>query len=86
MSRRWIASAAAAACLLAAPAVLRADPVEQHHYRIAARVRPLVVFWITRDGVGDARVTRTRGDGEARYTLLIGSDPDRAPFHINRWG
>ena len=59
---------------------------ERHHYTIAARVRPLLVFWISRSGVGDAVVTRRRAPGEASYSLLIGSDPDRAPLHINRWG
>src|SRR5205823_6479642 len=59
---------------------------ERHHYTISARVRPLVVFWISRSGIGDAVVTRRRAPGEARYSLLIGSDPDRAPLHINRWG
>src|SRR6059036_364884 len=59
---------------------------ERHHYTIAARVRPLVVFWISRTGVGDAVVTRRRAPGEAHYSLLIGSDPNRAPLHINRWG
>jgi hypothetical protein len=44
------------------------------------------VFWITRSGVGDAIITRRRTPDESRYTLLIGSDPDRAPLHINRWG
>jgi hypothetical protein len=60
--------------------------VERHHYSIAARVRPLLVFWITRSDVGDAVVTRQIAPGEATYTLLIGSDPDRAPRRINRWG
>ena len=60
--------------------------VERHHYTIGARVRPLVVFWISRSGVGDAVVTRRRAPGEASYSLLIGSDPDRTPMHINRWG
>jgi hypothetical protein len=60
--------------------------VERHHYTIAARVRPLVVFWISRSGVGDAVVTRRRTPGEARFSLLIGSDPNRTPLHINRWG
>jgi hypothetical protein len=59
---------------------------ERHHYSIAARIRPLVVFWIGRSGVGDAIVTRQLAPGEATYALLIGSDPDRAPRHINRWG
>jgi len=69
-----------------APSSSAHSGVERHHYTIAARVRPLVVFWINREGVGDAVVTRRRAPGEARYSLLIGSDPDRAPLHINRWG
>jgi hypothetical protein len=31
-------------------------------------------------------VTRTVTPRESRYSLLIGSDPDRAPRRINRWG
>ncbi len=60
--------------------------VERHHYSIDARVRPLLFFWISRHDVGDAVVTRRRRDGDAVYSLLIGSDPDRAPRRINRWG
>jgi hypothetical protein len=60
--------------------------LERHHYSIAARVRPLLVFWIGRSGVGDAIVTRRLSPDEATYALLIGSDPDRAPRRINRWG
>jgi hypothetical protein len=60
--------------------------LERYHYSIAARVRPLLVFWIGRSGVGDAIVTRRLAPGEATYALLIGSDPDRAPRRINRWG
>jgi hypothetical protein len=60
--------------------------VERHHYSIAARVRPLLVFWIGRSGVGEAIVTRQLSPGEATYSLLIGSNPDRAPRRINRWG
>ena len=59
---------------------------ERHHYSIGARVRPLLVFWIGRSGVGDAIVTRRLSPDEATYALLIGSDPDRAPRRINRWG
>jgi len=69
--------------------VRRADDAaaaERHHYRIGARVRPLLLFWISRNDVGDAIVTRRRGPGESAYSLLIGSDPDRTPLHINRWG
>jgi hypothetical protein len=60
--------------------------VERYHYSVAARIRPLLVFWLSRSGVGDAVVTRQRAPGEASYSLLIGSDPDRAPRRINRWG
>jgi hypothetical protein len=59
---------------------------ERHHYSISARVRPLLVFWISRSGVGDAVVTKRQGPSETGYSLLIGSDPDRAPRRINRWG
>jgi hypothetical protein len=59
---------------------------ERHHYMLSARVRPLVLFWIGRSNVGDAIITRAVAPQEVRYSLLIGSDPDRAPRRINRWG
>jgi hypothetical protein len=59
---------------------------ERHHYSISARVRPLLVFWISQSGVGDAVTTKRQGPSETGYSLLIGSDPDRAPRRINRWG
>jgi hypothetical protein len=59
---------------------------ERYHYTMAARIRPLLLFWISRSGVGDAVVTRRRAPGETDYSLLIGSDPERAPRRINRWG
>jgi hypothetical protein len=59
---------------------------QRYHYAINARVRPLLLFWISRSGVGDAVVTRRQAPGEAAYSLLIGSDPDRAPRRVNRWG
>jgi len=86
MIRRLSAGAVAAALSFALMPEVHAAGAERHHYRITARVRPLVVFWITRDGVGDAVLTRSRASDETRYSLLIGSDPARAPFHINRWG
>ena len=58
---------------------------ERHHYMMSARVRPLL-FWIGHSNVGDAIVTRAATPDETRYSLLIGSDPDRAPRRINRWG
>jgi hypothetical protein len=69
-----------------ASAAAASGTFERHHYLIGARVRPLLVFWISRSGVGDAIVTRRLSPGEATYALLIGSDPDRAPRRINRWG
>ena len=58
----------------------------EHGYRMLAKVRPLL-FWISRDDVGGARIT-WRGDSAetSGYELLIGSDPARAPRRINKWG
>jgi hypothetical protein len=59
----------------------------EHRYRIAGKIRPLLVFWIGKDNIGSARVRWRRGEpGEVGYDLLIGSDPDRAPRKTNRWG
>jgi hypothetical protein len=98
MTRRRVTATGVLVALLALLTTVRADSVaapaatdatpgfERHHYSITARVRPLLVFWISRSGVGDAVVTRRRAPAETRYSLLIGSDPDRAPRRINRWG
>jgi hypothetical protein len=61
--------------------------VAEHRYRIAGKVRPLLLFWIGKDNVGGARVRwRRGGQDELGYDLLIGSDPARAPRQVNRWG
>jgi len=61
--------------------------VAEHRYRVAAKIRPLVLFWIGKDNVGGARLRWRRGENDERgYDLLIGSDPDRAPRRVNRWG
>jgi hypothetical protein len=61
--------------------------VAEHRYSIAAKIRPLLLFWIGKDGVGSARLRWRRGEGDARgYEMLIGSDPARAPRGVNRWG
>src|SRR5262249_16162329 len=60
--------------------------VQRHHYAIDARVRPLLLFWISRHDIGDAVVLKRQAPSEAGYSLLIGSDPERAPRRINRWG
>jgi len=60
--------------------------VSEHRYRMLAKVRPLL-FWISKDDVGGAKVS-WRGDvaGAFGLDLLIGSDPLRAPRKVNRWG
>jgi hypothetical protein len=56
-------------------------------YILNAKVRPLLLFWIERDNVGDASLTWRRGaDGRQAFEFLVGSDPARAPRRINRWG
>ena len=59
----------------------------EHRYRVAAKIRPLLLFWVGPDNVGSARLTWYRGDGVDRgFEMLLGSDPARAPRGINRWG
>lgn len=60
--------------------------VSEHRYRMLAKVRPLL-FWISRDDVGVAKVSWRGNDADGfGLDLLIGSDPLRAPRKINRWG
>lgn len=60
--------------------------VADRYYTLTARIR-LVVLWISRPGVGEARITWSESaDGTRGLALLIGSDPARAPMKINRWG
>src|SRR6185503_9318471 len=56
--------------------------VTEHRYRIIGRLR-LALFWVGRDDVGGARMT-WRSDGtSSALTLLVGSDPQRAPRSLN---
>jgi hypothetical protein len=57
----------------------------EHRYRMLGKVRPLL-FWISRDGIGGAQITWREAPDAAGYELLIGSNPERAPRRINRWG
>ncbi len=92
----WLPSGAPAQALnarvdaaaAAAPRRLGSLPiVAEHRYRMAAKVRPLLLFWIGRENVGGAEVVWRRSqDGGVGFELLIGSDPARAPRRINRWG
>jgi hypothetical protein len=58
----------------------------ERHYTMTVRVRPLL-FWISFSGVGGGRIVWSGDtDGATGLELLIGSDPNRAPRRINRWG
>jgi hypothetical protein len=61
--------------------------VSEHRYRIIGKVR-MLLFWISSDDdVGGARVAwQHDGSDCATISLLIGSDPARAPRRINEWG
>ncbi len=76
----------AAVSATAGPVSPKRSVVRQHYYRMLAKVRPLL-FWVSRDNVGGARIGWL-GDssGSRGFELLIGSDPARAPRKINRWG
>jgi hypothetical protein len=59
--------------------------VREHTYRMAGKIR-LLMLWVGRDDVGSG-VIRWRGAGEEKaIELLIGSDPQRAPGQLNKWG
>jgi hypothetical protein len=73
-------------CATAGSADAPAGAGAEYRYLVSARVRPLL-FWIGRNNVGDGRIAlRNWNDRGREYELLIGSDPGRAPFEINRWG
>jgi hypothetical protein len=60
--------------------------VAEYRYRITGKVR-LLLFWVSKDGVGGARIRVRHGEPNASgLDLLIGSDPKRAPRATNRWG
>jgi hypothetical protein len=57
----------------------------EHTYRMAGKIRVLLL-WVGRDDVGSG-VIRWRGHGDDKaFELLIGSDPQRAPSQLNKWG
>jgi hypothetical protein len=59
-------------------------------YSLRGEVRPLL-FWLGKDDVGGGRISlRTRPVSGQRWReeieVLFGSEPDRIPGRINRWG
>jgi hypothetical protein len=64
----------------------RAPITAERSYTLNAGVR-LLWFWVRRDNVGSGTLTWRAGRGDHRVLeFLVGSDPDRAPRRINRWG
>ena len=59
--------------------------VRQHSYRMAGKVR-ILLMWVGRDDVGSAVIKWKRSGGDRAFELLIGSDPHRAPGQLNKWG
>jgi hypothetical protein len=57
----------------------------EHFYTVSGRARPLLI-WTGRRDVGHAQILRREGPADHHFALVIGTDPDRAPMHINRWG
>jgi hypothetical protein len=57
----------------------------EHHYRIIGKLR-FGLFSLTRDGVGSARMSWQSDGSTSVFTLLAGSDPQRAPRNLNQWG
>ena len=92
-ARVFVATVLLAAATQTAPRAERTPHVaaqaltngQRHHYVIGGRVRPLL-FWVGKDDVGDAVIAARRDAQSSSYALLIGSDPERAPRSINRWG
>ena len=60
-------------------------------YRMRGDVR-LLLIWLGRDDVGGGRITYKRnseppaGSWTEEFEVLFGSNPDRVPGEINRWG
>jgi len=60
----------------------------RQEYVMNAQLR-LLFFWVGRDDVGGGYIQRAQGVGDPRLEtiqVLFGSDPDKAPRRINRWG
>jgi len=59
--------------------------LREHTYRMAGKIRVLLL-WVGRDDVGSG-VIKWRGAGPTRaFEVLIGSDPQKAPSQLNKWG
>jgi hypothetical protein len=60
----------------------------QYDYVMTARVH-LILFWTGKDDVGGGYIRRAISSSDAHeefFQVLFGSDPEKAPRAINRWG
>jgi hypothetical protein len=57
----------------------------EHRYRIVGKLR-MAVIWAKRDDIGSARMTWRSDPNSSALTLMVGSDPQRAPRSLNKWG
>ena len=60
----------------------------QYEYIMTARVH-LLFFWTGKDDVGGGYIRRAVSSADSReefFQVLFGSDPEKAPRAINRWG
>ena len=57
----------------------------EHRYRIVGKLR-LAVMWAKHDDIGSARMTWRSDSNSSAVTLMVGSDPQRAPRSLNKWG
>ena len=69
---------------------VRSSPVRavEYDYTMTARVR-LLFFWVGKDDVGGGYIRRGVSAGDPRqefFQVLFGSDPEKAPRSVNRWG
>ena len=57
----------------------------EHRYRIVGKLR-MAVKWAKHDDIGSARMTWRSDSNSSALTLMVGSDPQRAPRSLNKWG
>ena len=76
------------------PRVEEPNPVSQelrvHHYRMRGKVR-LLFFWVGKDDVGGGQISvgsiqKENGNMSRAVEVFFGSNPERVPGGINRWG
>lgn len=78
----WSAGAPAAASTMVTSS---AGPVSwEHSYRLSGKV--WLLFWVGRDDLGTARLTRRTAAASSTISFIGGSDPRRAPGNLNQWG